>query len=111
MLIAAKHLEKIGGGFVAVLNEQVLADVPLPFAGLLSIKSVEEVIGELKRINEVARMKLGITIKSPFMQLEFVTLPSVPELGITNKGLILVERQSLINPVLSIRCLKPESTK
>ncbi len=102
MLHAVKHLEEIGGGFTAVLNGQVLADVPLPFAGLLSLKSAEEVIEELRTINEAVKARLGCSIKSPFMQLEFITLPTVPELGLTDKGLIDVKNYSIIDPIINV---------
>lgn len=108
MLYAVKHLEEIGGGFTAVLNGRVLADVPLPFAGLLSLKSAEEVIEELRTINEVVKAKLGCSIKSPFMQLEFITLPTVPELGLTDKGLIDVRSYSIIDPIISVEAGLPE---
>jgi adenine deaminase len=54
----------------------------------------------LKKLNEVAKL-VGMRMKSPFMQLEFLSLPSVPELGITNRGLIDVRNWRVIDPVLS----------
>lgn len=100
MLAAVKHLSRVGGGFAAVLGGEVIADLPLPFAGLMSLDPLEEVVEGLEKINGVAREVLGSPLRSPFMQLEFVTLPTVPEYGLTDKGLIDSRGYRVVNPVI-----------
>ena len=104
MLVAVKHLASLGGGFAAVLNGKVVADLPLPFAGLMSLEPLDTVVEGLERLNKVAKDALGSSLKAPFMQLEFVTLPTVPEYGLTDKGLIDSRRYVVVDPV--IECLE-----
>ncbi len=100
MLVAVKHLARIGGGFAAVLGGEVVTDLPLPFAGLMSLEPLEVVVEGLDRVNRAAREVLGSVLKAPFMQLEFVTLPTVPEYGLTDKGLIDSRRYTIVDPVI-----------
>ena len=75
------------GGIVAALNGQVLEALPLPVAGLMSDRSAEFVREKQKRLNEIAKM-LGSKIDDPFMAMSFLTLPPIPEIRITDRGLI-----------------------
>ena len=93
-----RALVKIRGGFVAVAEGQVLAQLPLPVAGLMSDRPAAEVNAMLIELNAAARA-LGSPLKSPFMTLSFVSLPSIPEAGLTDKGLVDVRARKLI-PVL-----------
>ena len=65
----------------------------------MSEKSSEEVEGELELMNESAR-NIGCEIPAPFMALSFISLPTVPELGLTDKGLVDVLKHRLIPVVL-----------
>jgi adenine deaminase len=93
-----RALVKMRGGFVAVENEHVLAQLPLPVAGLMSDRPAAEVYAALEKLNAAAR-ELGSPLNSPFMTLSFVSLPSIPEAGLTDKGLVDVRARKLI-PVL-----------
>ncbi len=104
MLVAVKHLASLGEGFAAVLDGKVVADLPLPFAGLMSLEPMDTVVEGLERLNKVARNALGSSLKAPFMQLESVTLPTVPEYGLTDKGLIESRGYVVVDPV--IECLE-----
>ncbi|MDD5067888.1 MAG: adenine deaminase [bacterium] len=90
------HLRKIQGGFCVVDHEKVLMDLALPIAGLMSDKPMEEVNEELKKINKAA-LSLGIRIKDPFLMLSFLSLPVIPELKITDRGLVDVSRFEFID--------------
>jgi adenine deaminase len=103
MYVAVRHLEAIGGGFTAVMHGEPIASLQLEFAGLMSTKPAGEVIGGLRKLNALVRDVMGSTLKSPFMQLEFITLPTVPELGLTDKGLIDSRKYRLISPVIEVR--------
>jgi adenine deaminase len=89
MLVAARHLAEVGGGFCAVADGQVLACLPLPIAGLISDRPMPEVREALDRLEAAAR-QLGVTIHSPFMALSFLALAVIPELRLTDRGLVAV---------------------
>jgi len=88
MLTVIKHLKKIHGGFAVVNNGEVLVDLLLELAGLMATKPAEHIIGKLIELNEneIVRTKLSATVKAPFMLFQFITLLTVPELGITDQG-------------------------
>ena len=92
MSAAVARLAAIGGGQVAVLDGQVLGEVALPLAGLMSDRSAEVVAKAIRRLGAIAAGELGVTIEEPFMQLSFVALSVIPELRLTDGGLVDVER-------------------
>ena len=95
MAVATNRLREIEGGFVVALDGKVLAEVALPVAGLMSLKSFEEVRDELVVLRKAAR-ELGVTLEEPFLQLAFLALPVIPHLKITDHGLIDVDRFEVI---------------
>ncbi|MGB7433611.1 MAG: adenine deaminase [Ahrensia sp.] len=97
MAVAANHLSTIEGGFVVVDGGKVVADCPLPIAGLMSTKSFEAVHKELLALRSAARA-LGVTLEEPFLQLAFLALPVIPHLKITDCGMVDVDRFQLIGP-------------
>lgn len=99
MSIAVNHIAQIKGGLCTACNGRVTASMTLPIGGLMSEKSSEEVEGELELMNESAR-NIGCEIPAPFMALSFISLPTVPELGLTDKGLVDVLKHRLIPVVL-----------
>ncbi|MDA8117119.1 MAG: adenine deaminase [Actinomycetota bacterium] len=92
MAIAAEALAKVGGGQVAVLDGRVLAVVPLPVGGLMSTAAAAEVAEQLEGLERAAREQLGIAHPAPFMTLSFLGLSVIPELRITDLGLVDVVR-------------------
>jgi adenine deaminase len=96
MATAANRLRAIGGGQVAALGRAVLAEVPCPIGGLISDLPVEEVASSVRRMEEAARTDLGATLPSPFMAMSFMALSVVPELKLTDRGLIDVNRFELV---------------
>jgi adenine deaminase len=99
MYLAAKELEACQGGFVAVAGGRVVGLLPLPLGGLMSPHPAERVMREIDVLNEAAR-GLGTDMPAPFMSLSFVSLPTVPELGLTDQGLIDVKQHRIIPVVL-----------
>ena len=91
MALAANRLVEIEGGFVVVEGGRVLAELPLPVAGLMSLKSFEEVREDLVKLRAAAR-SLGVTLEEPFLQLAFLALPVIPHLKITDMGMVDVDR-------------------
>ena len=87
MALAANTLVQCGGGQVVVQNGHILALNPLPVAGLMSEDSIEEVAKRVAQIYE-AWKTIGSPIASPFMTMALLSLAVIPELRLTNKGLI-----------------------
>ena len=92
MAAAIARLAELGGGQVAVLDGAVVAEVALPLAGLMSDRPAAEVADALHALNQAARDRLGTTVREPFMQLSFIALSVIPELRLTDGGLVDVER-------------------
>ncbi len=87
MAAAVNRLAEIGGGQVAVADGRPLAEVPCPIGGLLSDRPVEEVAAAVTRTEAASRV-LGAKIPAPFMAMSFLALSVVPELKITDRGLV-----------------------
>lgn len=96
MALAANRLGEIEGGFVVVRDGKVLAELPLPVAGLMSLESFEHVRDRLVDLREAAR-SLGVTLEEPFLQLAFLALPVIPALKITDRGMVDVHKFELIS--------------
>ncbi|MFN3281146.1 MAG: adenine deaminase [Tabrizicola sp.] len=95
MALAANRLVEIEGGFVVVEGGRVLAELPLPVAGLMSLSPFEEVREKLVALRAAAR-SLGVTLDEPFLQLAFLALPVIPHLKITDHGMVDVDRFEVI---------------
>jgi len=85
------RLRKTKGGLVAVDDDKIVAELPLPIAGLLSDKSFEDTAAAMKKLKKDVK-KLGCSHDSPFMILSFLSLSPIPKLKITDLGLIDVEK-------------------
>jgi adenine deaminase len=91
MALAVTRLGAIEGGFVVVHAGQVLAELALPVAGLMSLEPFEVVRDALVALRAAAR-SLGVTLEEPFLQLAFLCLPVIPHLKITDMGMVDVDR-------------------
>jgi adenine deaminase len=96
MRCAARAVVAMQGGFAVADDGQVLARLPLPIAGLMSTLPLAQVRDQLERIEAQARA-LGCTLDAPFMALSFLALPVIPELKLTDKGLVDVKRFDLVS--------------
>ncbi|TJZ92872.1 adenine deaminase [Paracoccus gahaiensis] len=97
MALAANRLSDIEGGFVVALDGRILAELPLPVAGLMSLDPFEAVRDRLIELRAAAR-SLGTTLEEPFLQLAFLALPVIPALKITDRGMVDVARFEIIAP-------------
>ena len=95
MALAANRLGEIEGGFVVVLEGEVLAELALPVAGLMSLEPFEAVRDQLIDLRAAAKT-LGVVLHEPFLQLAFLALPVIPALKITDRGMIDVTRFEII---------------
>ena len=94
--MAVNRLRKTGGGIVIADETGILKELQLPIAGLmatLDALSISKVTRELKEVSAT----LGCRLRDPFMSLSFLTLPVIPELKITDYGLIDVNRNKVVD--------------
>jgi len=96
MMFATEKIVNMNGGLVVVKNKNVLASLPLPIAGLISFAKLKELSDELNKLLQ-ATQELGCTINNPFMAMSFLALPVIPELKITDKGLVDVNRFKFVS--------------
>lgn len=87
IIAAITALQRMGGGQVAVENGRELAALPLPIAGLVSDRPLEEVVEKIQGLNAAAR-QLGCSLPAPFMSLSFLSLSPIPALKLTDQGLV-----------------------
>lgn len=95
MVFAVDHLARIGGGIVVVHNGRVVAECPLPVAGLLSDAPLSDVIAQSRACNDAAA-ELGWSGATPFLTLAFLALSVIPALKITDRGLVDVDRFEIV---------------
>lgn len=96
MAAAANHIRTIGGGSVVVVDGQVIADMPLPIAGLMTDLSAEEIAKKNQKVRE-AVYELGVPKEvEPFMSMAFVSLPVIPSLKMSTQGLVDVNEQKRV---------------
>ncbi|MEZ5825586.1 MAG: adenine deaminase [Geminicoccaceae bacterium] len=95
MAVAANRLAEIEGGFVVVRDGEILAELALPMAGLMSLESFEHVRDRLTELRSAAR-SLGVALEEPFLQLAFLALPVIPALKITDRGMVDVAKFEII---------------
>jgi len=95
MKLAIEEVQKMQGGLVVMERAGIKVSLPLPFAGLISLEKAEVVADQLSQVNQAAQ-KLGCQLPHPFLALSFLTLPVIPELKITDKGLVDVSAFQII---------------
>ena len=87
MALAANTLIECSGGLCAVSDGKVLALVPLPIAGLMNDLPAEQMAGLLRKLNDACK-QMGCVIDVPYMTMAYIPLACVPELRLTNRGLV-----------------------
>ena len=97
MAACVQAIQEMQGGLAIASGGEVLGKLPLPIGGLMSAEPVEDVIKNLEEINHIYK-ELGGTLPAPFMTASFIGLPTVPQLGLTDKGLVDVLAHKLISP-------------
>ncbi len=95
MLAAVRRVEELNGGIVSVIDGKIEVELPLPIAGLMSNKNVGTVVQELARMKEAIR-KMGPETDI-LMVLHFIQLAVIPELKVTDLGLVDIGRQTVVS--------------
>ncbi len=88
-------IESMRGGMAVVSKGEILASLPLPIAGLMSGAPIQKVQEQLGSLHAAAR-ELGCRLPDPFMKLSFLALPVIPELKLTDKGLVDVKQFKIV---------------
>ena len=96
MWTAIAEVVRLGGGAVVARGGEVLAGLPLPYAGLISERPLGEVRGQLDELAAAAR-RCGCDHPDPVMALPFVALEVIPSLKLTDRGLVDVEKFQLVS--------------
>jgi len=92
---AVEEIRIMGGGLSVVCGDDVLAKTPLEIGGLMSAQPLEGLVKQLKAV-KAAVSSLDCDLEEPFMALSFLALPVVPELRLTDKGLVDVSRFQIV---------------
>ena len=95
MLKEVETIKEMGGGLAAVSGEKAPASLSLPIAGLMTEVSVHAVRRSQEKLLRAAR-SLGCKLPDPFMTLSFLSLPVIPELKLTDQGLVDVNRFKIV---------------
>jgi len=93
---AIKEVERLQGGLVVTTGGKVVDSLATPIAGLLSDEPLERVVAGLERLEQAVAKDLGATLPAPFAALSFLALPVIPELRLTDLGLVDVNEFKLI---------------
>jgi adenine deaminase len=95
MAACVTRLAEIGGGIVIADGGRVVEELPLPVAGLMSDQPLAAVHSRMRSM-EGRLATMGVTMPAPFMTLSFLALSVIPELKITDRGLVDVGRFELV---------------
>jgi adenine deaminase len=96
MFRAAAQVASLQGGLVVATDGRVVASLPLPVAGLMSPRPIDEVVRDFDAVEEAAR-SLGATVPAPFAVLSFLALPVIPTLKLTDRGLVDAEKGQFVD--------------
>ncbi|HVH48075.1 MAG TPA: adenine deaminase C-terminal domain-containing protein, partial [Labilithrix sp.] len=96
MRAALASLAEVGGGFCVVRGGNVLARLPLPLGGLMSLEEPASIARSLEELRAASRA-IGCILPEPFLQLAFLSLPVIPSLKLTDRGLMDVDAFQLID--------------
>lgn len=93
--VALKALAESGGGFVVVQGQNVIAHLPLPVGGLMSPAGGAAIKAKLDTLYDASKA-VACELAEPFLQLAFLSLPVIPSLKLTDKGLVDVDRFQIV---------------
>jgi adenine deaminase len=97
MVFAAKELEKMQGGIIVVKDETILANIQLEIGGLMTNRNYTEIEADLKNLHNAIKIIAPDIDFNPFLTLSFLSLPVIPDLKITDKGLFDVTNFKFID--------------
>ena len=92
---AVEVVKDMGGGLVVVRGNEILAKTPLEIAGLMSTRPLAPLTSQLQAVKSAAH-SIGCALEEPFMSLSFLALPVIPELKLTDRGLVDVNNSKIV---------------
>jgi adenine deaminase len=96
MMTASHAVAEMGGGLVVAQGETVITKLPLPIGGLMSEQPIQDVASGYNALRAAAS-QLGCPLHDPFMAMSFMALEVIPELKLTDKGLVDVTQFALVD--------------
>ncbi|WP_195515787.1 adenine deaminase [Paraclostridium bifermentans] len=97
MLFAVEELKKINGGIIIVKDGTVLASVSLEIGGIITARNSDDVISDLDKLHDALKIIAPDITFNPFLTLSFLSLPVIPDIKITDKGLFDVKNFNFID--------------
>ena len=91
ILLAVEELKKINGGVIVVNEGKVLSSVSLEIGGIITARASDEVIDNLNKLHDAIKVIAPNINFNPFLTLSFLSLPVIPDIKITDKGLFNVK--------------------
>ena len=104
MYTAAVALIKCKGGKVVVKDGEIISELALPIAGLMSDREFDYVVDKCEELNQAAH-SIGCELNDPFMTMGFLSLPVIPELKITDKGVFDTNKFDFID-IINVTALQ-----
>jgi adenine deaminase len=91
-----ERLKEIGGGGVYAVGEEVVAEFPAPLCGLVSLKPMEVVREEVRRLEKFLREN-GVKWEKPMLTIDTLGTPAIPHLRITHQGYVRLRDQKILS--------------
>ena len=96
MAFACNRLKEIGGGIVLCSGDEVKSELELPIAGLMTDKKIDYVVRRQKELEDKIT-DMGCKLPAPFITMSFLALPVIPKLKLTDRGLVDVKNQKIVD--------------
>jgi adenine deaminase len=99
MAAAVNRLRDVGGGMVFSLGEEIVVEIPLPIAGIMSDKPLDELACEINEFEEALK-EMGCPLPRPFLALQTLPFTGLPFYRLTDRGLLDIRRCQLLPVVM-----------
>ncbi len=96
MVKAIERIVELQGGIVVVDDGEIVSEIELRYGGLMSIKEPEQVYSEYRSLVNKMKEEYGLSFEAFFMTLSLISLPVIPEIRLTDRGLVDVNKAKLI---------------
>lgn len=97
MVLALQRMRELGGGIVLAHSGELVSEIPLPIGGLMSEDSVEDLSGQISRMDRMLR-HMGCSLENPVFTIGFLTFSPLPWVRLTPKGLWDVKEGRIVQP-------------
>jgi len=96
MKTAIGRLKEIGGGGVYAIGDEVVAEFPAPLCGIVSLKPMETVREEVKKLEDSLK-KNGVKWEKPALTIDTLGTPAIPQLRITHNGYVRLKDREILS--------------